>query len=1003
MHLQVPWTINHGPWTNNNMNEAEKDPQRHIIIKGARVHNLKNMDVAIPKNKLVVVTGMSGSGKSSLAFDTLYAEGQRRYVESLSSYARQFLGRMNKPDVDYIKGIAPAIAIEQKVITSNPRSTVGTSTEIYDYLKLLFSRIGKTISPVSGGIVKKDSVTDVINFIMTLPDETQVTVLCPLYPHNNRSLKEELAVLMQKGFVRVEFKGKLSKIESLLEDMSIVDDGSWLVEELKVEGEKPKAESKKVKGKSAKKKAESEETEVQLGTNGLQLTTYNSQQTVRIVIDRISKNEEDETLSRLGDSIQTAFFEGKGDCYVRFTQPDPDNEQERFFCDRFELDGIRFEEPTPNFFSFNNPYGACKRCEGYGKVIGIDADLVIPDKSKSVYEGAIAPWRGEKMREWNDKLIKNALKFDFPIHRQYNQLTEKQQQLLWTGNSYFQGLDAFFKEIEEQTYKIQYRVMLSRYRGKTTCPDCKGSRLRQDASYVKINGKSITDVVLMPLDKALEFFKNIELNETDAKVGKRLLMEITNRLLFLNDVGLRYLTLNRLSNTLSGGESQRINLATSLGSSLVGSIYVLDEPSIGLHPRDTQRLISVLKSLRDVGNTVLVVEHEEEIMKAADHIIDIGPEAGTHGGNLMFSGTYDEIIKDDNSLTGRYLSGKEKIAIPTSRRKWNDFIEIKGARENNLKHVNAKFPLGVLTVVTGVSGSGKTSLVKRVLAPVLQKTLGSYNGEQTGSFDSIEGDYQKIEQVELVDQNPIGRSSRSNPVTYVKAWDEIRNLFAEQPISKAAGLKPSAFYFNVEGGRCDVCQGEGEVKIEMQFMADIFLTCEACGGKRFKQHILDVTYHDKNVSEVLGMTIEEALEFFNKEAKIITKIKPLMDVGLGYVQLGQSSNTLSGGEAQRIKLASFLVKGNNTHKTLFIFDEPTTGLHFADIKKLLKSFDALLDQGNTIIVIEHNMDVIKCADWVIDIGPEGGDYGGKVVFEGLPENLIKEKDSYTGKFLKERF
>ncbi|MDB5008229.1 MAG: excinuclease subunit [Mucilaginibacter sp.] len=1003
MHLQVPWTIDHGPWTNNNMNEAEKDPQRHIIIKGARVHNLKNMDVAIPKNKLVVVTGMSGSGKSSLAFDTLYAEGQRRYVESLSSYARQFLGRMNKPDVDYIKGIAPAIAIEQKVITSNPRSTVGTSTEIYDYLKLLFSRIGKTISPVSGGIVKKDSVTDVINFIMTLPDETQVTVLCPLYPHNNRSLKEELAVLMQKGFVRVEFKGKLSKIESLLEDMSIVDDGSWLVEELKAEGEKPKAESKKVKGKSAKKKAESEETEVQLGTNSLQLTTHNSQQTVRIVIDRISKNEEDETLSRLGDSIQTAFFEGKGDCYVRFTQPDPNNEQERFFCDRFELDGIRFEEPTPNFFSFNNPYGACKRCEGYGKVIGIDADLVIPDKSKSVYEGAIAPWRGEKMREWNDKLIKNALKFDFPIHRQYNQLTEKQQQLLWTGNSYFQGLDAFFKEIEEQTYKIQYRVMLSRYRGKTTCPDCKGSRLRQDASYVKINGKSITDVVLMPLDKALEFFKNIELNETDAKVGKRLLMEITNRLLFLNDVGLRYLTLNRLSNTLSGGESQRINLATSLGSSLVGSIYVLDEPSIGLHPRDTQRLISVLKSLRDVGNTVLVVEHEEEIMKAADHIIDIGPEAGTHGGNLMFSGTYDEIIKDDNSLTGRYLSGKEKIAIPTSRRKWNDFIEIKGARENNLKHVNAKFPLGVLTVVTGVSGSGKTSLVKRVLAPVLQKTLGSYNGEQTGSFDSIEGDYQKIEQVELVDQNPIGRSSRSNPVTYVKAWDEIRNLFAAQPVSKAAGLKPSAFSFNVEGGRCDVCQGEGEVKIEMQFMADIFLTCEACGGKRFKQHILDVTYHDKNVSEVLGMTIEEALEFFNKEAKIITKIKPLMDVGLGYVQLGQSSNTLSGGEAQRIKLASFLVKGNNTHKTLFIFDEPTTGLHFADIKKLLKSFDALLDQGNTIIVIEHNMDVIKCADWVIDIGPEGGDYGGNVVFEGLPENLIKEKDSYTGKFLKERF
>lgn len=972
--------------------EAEKDPQKHIIIKGARVHNLKNMDVAIPKNKLVVVTGMSGSGKSSLAFDTLYAEGQRRYVESLSSYARQFLGRMNKPDVDYIKGIAPAIAIEQKVITSNPRSTVGTSTEIYDYLKLLFSRIGKTISPLSGGVVKKDSVTDVINFIMTLPAETQVTVLCPLYPHNNRSLKEELAVLMQKGFVRVEYRGKLSKIESLLEDMSIVDDGSWLLEE--IEADSGNANTKKPKAKSKK----NEEPEAPLTANAASPIT-----TVRIVIDRISKNEEDETVSRLGDSIQTAFFEGKGDCYVRYQEPDADAETERFFCDRFELDGIRFEEPSPNFFSFNNPYGACKRCEGYGKVIGIDEDLVIPDKSKSVYEGAIAPWRGEKMREWNEKLVKSALKFDFPIHRQYNQLTEKEQKLLWTGNSYFRGLNDFFKEMEEQTYKIQYRVLLSRYRGKTTCPECKGSRLRQDASYVKINGKSITDVVLMPLDKAFDFFNTIELNETDTKVGKRLLMEINNRLLFLNDVGLSYLTLNRLSNTLSGGESQRINLATSLGSSLVGSIYVLDEPSIGLHPRDTQRLIGVLKSLRDVGNTVLVVEHEEEIMKAADHIIDIGPEAGTHGGNLIFSGTYGEIIKDNNSLTGRYLSGKEEIAIPKSRRKWNDFIEIKGARENNLQHVNAKFPLGVLTVVTGVSGSGKTSLVKRILAPALQKTLGNYNGEQTGSYDSIEGDYQKIEQVEMVDQNPIGRSSRSNPVTYVKAWDEIRNLYAAQPVSKAAGLKPSAFSFNVEGGRCDVCQGEGEVKIEMQFMADIFLTCETCGGKRFKQHILDVTYQDKNVSEVLEMTIEEALEFFAKEPKIINKIKPLMDVGLGYVQLGQSSNTLSGGEAQRIKLASFLVKGNNTHKTLFIFDEPTTGLHFADIKKLLKSFDALLEHGNTIIVIEHNMDVIKCADWVIDIGPEGGDRGGKVVFEGVPEDLVKEKDSYTGKFLKERF
>ncbi len=975
--------------------EAEKNPQHFIIIKGARVHNLKNLDVAIPKNKLVVITGMSGSGKSSLAFDTLYAEGQRRYVESLSSYARQFLGRMNKPDVDYIKGIAPAIAIEQKVITSNPRSTVGTSTEIYDYLKLLFSRIGKTISPFSGNTVKKDSVTDVINFIMALPNETQVTILCPLYPHNNRSLKEELAVLMQKGFVRVEYEGRIAKIEDLLEDTSIVDDGLWLQEEVEDAEISSETEGKKSKPTSKNKKAETVTTTIN--------TVATTRNAIKIVVDRVVKNDEDETISRLGDSIQTAFFEGKGDCFVRVQNSLTNEEQENFFCDRFELDGMRFEEPAPNFFSFNNPYGACKRCEGYGKVIGIDNDLVIPDKTKSIYEGAIAPWRGEKLREWNDVLIKNALKFDFPIHRQYNFLTEKEQKLLWTGNQYFKGLNEFFKELEEQTYKIQYRVLLSRYRGKTTCPECLGSRLRQDATYVKIAGKSITDVVLMPLEKASEFFDTLELNEADAKIGKRLLLEIKNRLVFLNNVGLGYLTLNRLSNTLSGGESQRINLATSLGSSLVGSIYVLDEPSIGLHPRDTQRLITVLKSLRDVGNTVLVVEHEEEIMKAADHILDIGPAAGTHGGNLIFSGTYKDIINDDNSLTGRYLSGREEIVIPTSRRKWNDFIEIKGARENNLQNVNAKFPLGVLTVVTGVSGSGKTSLVKRIFAPALQKVLGNYNGEQTGYYDSIDGDYAKIEQIELVDQNPIGRSSRSNPVTYVKAWDEIRNLYAAQPVSKAAGIKPSAFSFNVEGGRCDVCQGEGEVKIEMQFMADIFLACEACGGKRFKQHILDITYNDKNVSEVLEMTIEESLTFFAKEPKIIAKLKPLMDVGLGYVQLGQSSNTLSGGEAQRIKLASFLVKGNNTHKTLFIFDEPTTGLHFADIKKLLKSFDALLDHGNTIIVIEHNMDVIKCADWIIDIGPEGGDKGGKVVFEGLPEALITKEGSYTGQFLKDRF
>lgn len=926
--------------------ETEKDPHRNIIIKGARVHNLKNIDVAIPKNKLVVITGMSGSGKSSLAFDTLYAEGQRRYVESLSAYARQFMGRMNKPDVDYIKGIAPAIAIEQKVITSNPRSTVGTSTEIYDYLKLLFSRIGKTYSPESGQIVKKDSVTTIVDFISTLEDESTVTIYCPLFPHNNRTIKEELAVLLQKGFLRVLLNDKIYKIEAILEDEDFKD---------------------------------------------VELTSEN---TVMILIDRIVVNKEEETLSRIADSAQTAFFEGKGDCYVEH------DGKMTHFCDRFELDGIRFEEPTPNFFSFNNPYGACKRCEGYGNVIGIDEDLVIPDKSKSIYDNAIAPWRGEKMREWLNKLIRNADKFDFPIHRSYSELTDKQQKLLWTGNKYFEGLDAFFKDLEEQTYKIQYRVMLSRYRGKTVCPDCKGSRLRKDASYVKIGGKSIIDIVLMPLSTILDFFEKLDLSETDQKISKRLLSEIFNRVEYLNNVGLGYLTLNRLSNTLSGGESQRINLATSLGSSLVGSVYVLDEPSIGLHPRDTNKLIGVLESLRNVGNTVLVVEHEEEMMKAADHIIDIGPEAGTHGGNLVFSGTYEEIIRDKHSLTGRYLAGKERIEVPGKRRKWKDHVLLKGARENNLKNIDVKFPLGVFTVVSGVSGSGKTSLVKKILYPALQKAIGNYAGEQTGAYDGIFGNLDLVSAVEMVDQNPIGRSSRSNPVTYVKAWDDIRALFSALPASKAAGLKPAAFSFNVEGGRCDVCQGEGEVKIEMQFMADIYLPCEACGGKRFKQQVLDITYQDKNVSDILDMTIDEAVGFFSKEPKILNKLQPLVDVGLGYVHLGQSSNTLSGGEAQRIKLASFLIKGNNANKTMFIFDEPTTGLHFHDIKKLLIALNTLIEQGNTILVIEHNMDMIKSADWVIDIGPEGGDKGGHVVFEGTPEDLISSKESYTAKYLK---
>jgi excinuclease ABC subunit A len=926
--------------------ETEKDPHKNIIIKGARVHNLKNIDVAIPKNKLVVITGMSGSGKSSLAFDTLYAEGQRRYVESLSSYARQFMGRMNKPDVDYIKGIAPAIAIEQKVITSNPRSTVGTSTEIYDYLKLLFSRIGKTISPESGTIVKRDTVSTVVDFVAKLGEDAVATIFCPLHPHNNRSVKEELAVLLQKGFLRIYLNNEILKIESVLEDENFKD------EELK------------------------------------------DSETVKILIDRIVFHDDDETMSRLADSVQTAFFEGKGDCYIET------DGNTTHFCDRFELDGIRFEEPTPNFFSFNNPYGACKRCEGYGNVIGIDEDLVIPDKSKSVYDSAIAPWRGEKMREWLNKLIKSASKFDFPIHRSFNELTEEQQRLVWTGNKYFAGLDAFFKEMEEQTYKIQYRVLLSRYRGKTVCPDCKGSRLRKDASYVKIANKSIIDVVLMPLSAIQNFFDNLELSETDVKISKRLLAEVTSRVLYLNNVGLGYLTLNRLSNTLSGGESQRINLATSLGSSLVGSIYVLDEPSIGLHPRDTNKLIEVLTSLRNVGNTVLVVEHEEEMMKAADHIIDIGPEAGTLGGNLVFSGTYEQIIKDKKSLTGKYLSGRESIQIPATRRKWADHILIKGARENNLKNIDVKIPLGVFSVVSGVSGSGKTSLIKKILFPALQKAIGNYTGEQTGAYDGIFGDYELISQVEMVDQNPIGRSSRSNPVTYVKAWDDVRALFAALPAAKAAGLKPAAFSFNVEGGRCDVCQGEGEVKIEMQFMADIYLPCETCGGRRFKQQVLDITYHEKNVADILDLTIDEAVAFFKEEPKILNKLQPLVDVGLGYVHLGQSSNTLSGGEAQRIKLASFLIKGNNASKTMFIFDEPTTGLHFHDIKKLLIALNTLIEQGNTILVIEHNMDMIKSADWVIDIGPEGGDKGGNVVFEGTPEDLVSNNNSYTAKYLK---
>ena len=924
---------------------ANHTPKSHIQIKGARVNNLKNIDTDIPKNQLVVITGMSGSGKSSLAFDTLYAEGQRRYVESLSSYARQFMGRMNKPDVDYIKGIAPAIAIEQKVISSNPRSTVGTSTEIYDYLKLLFARIGKTISPVSGQEVSKDTISSIVDRLTAYEDGSTVTIYSSLIPTNKRKLKEELSLLLQKGFVRIKHGDKILKIESVLEDNTIAN-------KTFKEGE------------------------------------------IFIVIDRVVLDHEDDTINRLADSVQTAYFEGKGECVVEV------NEDRFEFSDKFELDGIVFEEPTPNFFSFNNPYGACKRCEGYGKVIGIDPDLVIPDKSRSVFDGAIAPWRGEKMGAWLDKLVRTAIKFDFPIHRAYSDLTKVQQEVLWTGNNYFRGLNDFFSELEEQTYKIQYRVMLSRYRGKTDCPECKGTRLRKDASFVKINGHSITDIVLMPLDEALSLFQSLKLSDHDAIIAKRLLAEIVNRLQFLSDVGLSYLTLNRLSNSLSGGESQRINLATSLGSSLVGSIYVLDEPSIGLHPRDTQRLISVLKSLRDAGNTVIVVEHEQEMMEAADYLIDIGPEAGINGGELVFAGTYQEILKDKESLTGKYLNGVLSIPVPTKRRKWNEAIRVNAARENNLKGITVDFPLNVFTVVSGVSGSGKTSLVKRILYPALQKAVGNYSGDQTGAFDSLEGAIDQIEQIEMVDQNPIGRSTRSNPVTYVKAWDEIRSLYASLPAAKANGLKPSAFSFNVEGGRCEVCQGEGVVKIEMQFMADIVLPCEACEGKRFKQHVLDVQFQGKSVSDVLDLSVDEAISFFADQPKILNKLMPLQEVGLGYVKLGQSSSTLSGGEAQRIKLASFLIKGNNQKKTLFIFDEPTTGLHFHDIGKLLKAFQALIALGNTVLVIEHNLDMIKSADWVIDIGPEGGDKGGKLVFAGTPEDLITCNQSYTGDYLK---
>jgi len=933
--------------------------QGNITIKGARVHNLKNIDVEIPRNKLVVITGLSGSGKSSLAFDTLYAEGQRRYVESLSAYARQFLGRMSKPEVDYIKGIPPAIAIEQKVNTRNPRSTVGTSTEIYEYIKLLYARIGKTYSPISGEIVKKREAQDVVDTAMSFADGTKLLVLTPIIATAERSINTQLNSLQLQGFSRVEVNGETLQIADLLK------------------------QSAKIEGKD-----------------------------IYLLIDRLVVEHTQTAVSRLNDSVETAFFEGNGVCVLKMFGNN--GTELLYFSKKFEADGMQFETPSVHTFSFNSPIGACPTCEGFGRVIGIDEDLVVPNKNLSIYEEAVVCWKGEVMSEWKNQLIHSASKFNFPIHKPYYELTDEQRQLIWTGNRYFEGLNAFFKHLEANQYKIQYRVMLARYRGKTICPECNGSRLKKEASYIRISGKSISELVLMSIIKLNDFFENIQLDEQDAAIAKRLLIEINNRIHFLMDVGLGYLTLNRLSNSLSGGESQRINLATSLGSSLVGSLYILDEPSIGLHSRDTHLLIKVLKQLRDLGNTVVVVEHDEEIMRAADYIIDIGPNAGRLGGKVVFEGLPDlsktgikNLISGDieNSYTLKYLTGKEQIETPLHRRKWNNYIEVFGARENNLKGIDVKFPLNVMTVVTGVSGSGKSSLVRNVFYTALKKHYGGV-ADRTGQFGTLKGSLHLAKDIEFVDQNPIGRSSRSNPVTYIKAYDEIRKLFADQQLSKQMNYSASHFSFNTEGGRCEECQGEGTVTVEMQFMADLVLECEHCHGKRFKQDVLDVQYRGVNIFDVLQMTVNQAIEFFsestgNTEKKIVKRMKPLQDVGVGYVKLGQSSSTLSGGESQRVKLASFLAN-EKPEPTIFVFDEPTTGLHFHDIKTLIKAFDALITKGHTVIIIEHNIEIIKCADHIIDIGPEGGDNGGNLVFEGTPEKIIDCKNSYTGKYLKEK-
>lgn len=921
-----------------------------IIIKGARVNNLKNIDVSIPRNKFIVITGLSGSGKSSLAYDTIYAEGQRRYVESLSSYARQFLGRIHKPEVDFIHGIPPAIAIEQKVNTRNPRSTVGTSTEIYDYIKLLFARIGTTYSPVSGEVVKKDTVTDVVNYILSLPDDTNALVLYPLSKHQKENFAVCREILISQGSSRIEVNGEIRRLEEV----------------------------------PAKVNPEDE---------------------INLVVDRLRVAHDDDSSARYADSVQASFNEGDGRCIIRVTGEKPVTKE---FSNRFERDGILFDEPNEHMFSFNSPYGACPKCEGYGRVIGIDEDLVVPDKSLSIYEDAIACWKGESMSAWKNKLVYMADRINFPIHKPYNGLTEKQLDILWHGTRGFGGIDGFFKYLDENKYKIQYRVMTARYSGKTTCPECKGGRLRKESGYVKVNGKTVNELVLLPINELYDWFATVTLDEYQQQIAQRILTEIINRLDYLKQVGLSYLTLNRLSSTLSGGEAQRINLATSLGSSLVGSLYILDEPSIGLHPRDTAQLIEVLKKLQALGNTVLVVEHDEEVMHAADRIIDIGPLAGRLGGEVVFEGTCNELEKSTNSLTADYLTGREQITIPDKRRKWNNYIELSGARANNLKNISVKFPLNVLCVVTGVSGSGKSTLVRDILFSTLERNLNGVSKERAGAFDKLTGDLSRLKAVEFVDQNPIGRSTRSNPVTYSKAYDDVRKLFSEQPQAKYNDLKPVHFSFNVEGGRCEECQGEGEITVEMQFMADVKLVCEACNGKKFKEDVLEVTYQGKNIYDILELTVDEAIIFFgqNKKAtlekKIVEKLKPLSDVGLGYVKLGQSSSTLSGGESQRIKLASFISRENSGVPTLFIFDEPTTGLHFHDIRKLLDAFNMLIENGHSVLVIEHNPDVIKCADWVIDLGPEGGKGGGTIVCQGTPEDIAACKKSYTGKYLKDK-